>query len=182
MRRINPKTGKFFKRGDVGEDGRIFFSYVTSGSSTYVYERWFSPEEYNFQINKTKIASVQDHKIRRANPERRAKMLLKGAEKRAKESKSKCTLTVKWIQERIEKNCCELTGINFDLNSDCRYTTNPRGPSIDRIDPKNKNYTPENCRLILSFANRALNECCENDALIFLESMVAGIKRNQNKV
>jgi len=179
MKRINSNTGLPFKRGDIREeDGFVFLSYVSSSCKTkFLLERWFSPEDFKLQINQLKLWGEKDHKIRRNNFTSRAKMLLQGAKTRAKKSKSLCTIDSQWIEERLEKGLCELTNIPFELESVTEYTTNPYGPSIDRIDPKNRNYTKDNCRIILSFANRALNECTQEQALPILEAMVKGIKK-----
>lgn len=50
MERINPETGKPFKRGDVREDGYIFISYKSKAplrkDGTYK-ELWLSPEAFD---------------------------------------------------------------------------------------------------------------------------------------
>lgn len=45
-KRLNPKTGKPFERGDVLEDGKVFHAYSTTikRSSGFCAERWFAPE------------------------------------------------------------------------------------------------------------------------------------------
>ena len=182
MKRLNPKTGLPFKRGDIREeDDFIFLSYISSScKNKFLTERWFSPEEFKQQVQILKKWGHKDHKNRRVTALSRAKLLLNGAKTRAKKSKALCLIDAQWIQERIENGFCELTGIAFQLESSPKYVTNPYGPSVDRIDPKNKNYTKDNCRLILSFANRALNECVQEDALPILEAMVKSIK-DKNK-
>lgn len=48
MKRINPKTGKPFKRGDVREDGKIFWQRRLTAKlqNGYFAETWYSPERY----------------------------------------------------------------------------------------------------------------------------------------
>lgn len=49
MKRLNPETGKPFKRGAVGEDGRRFYAYRTSypvKSDGYFQEHWLSADAY----------------------------------------------------------------------------------------------------------------------------------------
>lgn len=49
MKRINPETGKLFKRGDVRKDGYRFLGYVYSVilKNGFFKERWASPQNYN---------------------------------------------------------------------------------------------------------------------------------------
>jgi hypothetical protein len=177
MKRINPKTGLPFKRGDVREDGFIFLSYISTTTKNKLWsERWFSPEDFKKEVQQLKSCGEKDHKNRRINTLSRAKMLLREAKRRANKSGSICSIDVEWVKTRLDSGLCELTEIPFQLESVPEYTTNPYGPSIDRRDPKNRNYTPDNCRLILSFANRALNECTQEQALPILEAMVKAIK------
>lgn len=45
MKRNNPTTNQPFKRGDVREDGFVFFNYTNQMKSTgFFMERWLSPE------------------------------------------------------------------------------------------------------------------------------------------
>ena len=52
MKRINPKTGKPFKRGDVRDDGYIYSTHTkktTIRSDGYFYECWLRPERLEAQ-------------------------------------------------------------------------------------------------------------------------------------
>ena len=45
-RRINPETGKIFKRGDIREDGKFFVTYLNrKGLNGLYYEQWVSSLE-----------------------------------------------------------------------------------------------------------------------------------------
>ena len=45
MKRNNPATNQPFKRGDVREDGFVFFNYTNQMKSNgFFMERWLSPE------------------------------------------------------------------------------------------------------------------------------------------
>jgi hypothetical protein len=45
MRRVNPATGKHFRRGDARLDGFIFFAYTNKKKlDGYFKEIWLSPE------------------------------------------------------------------------------------------------------------------------------------------
>ena len=60
MKRINPKTGKPFKRGDIREDGKIFWQRQLKAGlqNGYFYEVWYSPERYQevYQDNIKRLA------------------------------------------------------------------------------------------------------------------------------
>lgn len=45
MKRLNPKTNQPFKRGDVREDGKVFYNYTNSVKTNgYFVERWVKKE------------------------------------------------------------------------------------------------------------------------------------------
>ena len=45
MKRLNPKTNQPFKRGDVREDGKVFFNYTNLVKANgFFTERWISAE------------------------------------------------------------------------------------------------------------------------------------------
>lgn len=55
MKRINPKTGFPFKRGDVREDGKVFYSYNTKylKRNGFFKERWTSPDLLVYYVSQT---------------------------------------------------------------------------------------------------------------------------------
>lgn len=57
MKRLNPNTNQPFKRGDVREDGFIFFNYTTKlKSDGFFMERWLSVEASTKAKEKDKTA------------------------------------------------------------------------------------------------------------------------------
>lgn len=55
MKRLNPNTNQPFKRGDVREDGYVFFNYTSKlKSNGFFQERWLSVEVSNKVKNKDK--------------------------------------------------------------------------------------------------------------------------------
>ena len=51
MKRLNPQTGKFFKRGDLRDDGFRFhhYRYDRPLKDGYLTESWYSPEAFSQQ-------------------------------------------------------------------------------------------------------------------------------------
>ena len=170
MKRLNETTGKPFKRGDVREDGLVFREYryerpITNG---HYQEKWSSPKQIKVRAEKNK-QYIKENK---------PYFLLCGAKHRALKNKAECTLTEEWIQEKIDKGVCELTGIPFDLEYQHNTKNNPYAPSLDRIDSKNKNYSPDNVRVVLSFVNIAINDLGLEKALPIFKAL---IEKNDEK-
>lgn len=117
------------------------------------------------------IRNEYQNKYRRANPEKinaaqlkyrdslhgSATAIRNHARRRAKEKNLECTITKEWVIERIKKGECQLTKIKFDMTRTTMGKRRPYSPSIDRID-NSKGYTADNCRVVLSAVNVALNE------------------------
>ena len=76
---------------------------------------------------------------------------------RAREKGIDFTLTIDWVEEKLSRGVCEITGIAFVLGT----IRHPFLPSIDPID-SNKGYTPENCRMILWMLNAAKGDSSED--------------------
>lgn len=66
MKRLNPKTGKPFCKGDVREDGFIFRAYHGRlQKNGFLKEDWFSPEkyvEYEERQNKLRLKRQKERK------------------------------------------------------------------------------------------------------------------------
>lgn len=76
----------------------------------------------------------------------RASELLRSAKRRAKEKGLPCTLTKKWVMDRLRSGVCQDTGMAFDLSMS--GGRNKLAPSIDRHD-LSQGYTPINCRVVI---------------------------------
>ena len=171
MKRLNETTGQPFKYGDVREDGFIFKEYRFERplkKNGYFQEKW----------NSVKHIAVRTQTRKNYVKNNKAYHLFLGANSRANRNNAKCTITEEWIQERIDKGVCELTGLPFDLEFAHDTKNNPYAPSLDRIDSKNKNYTPDNVRVVLSFVNIAINDLGLEKALPIFKAL---IEKNDEK-
>jgi len=168
LKRLNPNTGQEFKYGETDHRGMIFYSYNLHAKNpknqNYFYEQWITPEK--FEEIREKYTTVEG----------RASRLLNGARARAKKENSQISIDIPFIIEGLERGTCELTEIPFDLSRMDDNHKNPYSPSLDRRDSKNRDYTKENTRVVLSLVNLALNEFTEEQALPILKAVVKAIE------
>ena len=170
MKRLNPETGKQFKKGDLREDGYRFKEYkLKVKRNGFFQEHWYNQnsfdnhEEYKANYSLTLIG--------------RANMLFLGARSRAVNHNLEFDLSISRILSALEKGICELTNLKFDLNR-CEETfKNPYSPSVDRID-SNLGYINSNTRVVLTAVNIALNEFDDATMLPILKEMVKAIEKN----
>ena len=83
-------------------------------------------------------------------------------------------LTEQWIQTRLDRERCEVTGLKFDLTIGTgkrRGRRNPYGPSIDRIDPDG-GYTWDNCQVVLWMLNAAKGSWSMDDLMKMAEALI----------
>lgn len=115
------------------------------------------------------------HKRNRAGSTRTlssiARQLLQSARKRAAKSGGSVTISKAWILERLRANVCEYTGLPFAFPADGKHVHN-RAPSLDRIDSSNKNYSPENTRVVCIQVNLARGIWRDETSLPLLARMV----------
>lgn len=84
----------------------------------------------------------------------RAMILLTGARNRARAEGVTCTLDLDWFESRLA-GVCEMTGLPFDFAPSGTGHFNPYAPSVDR--KLSRDYTPDNCRVVLTAMNWAMN-------------------------
>jgi hypothetical protein len=159
MKRLNEWTLQPFKHGDVRQDGYVFKQYMNKvRADGYFVECWFSPKAWERMRKKANENNKLSQKKMRLTPEGRAIRLVTAARTRTQKTGGAVTITPDWVAEKIEKGVCELTGIKFDLNPIENQKRNPLSPSLDRINSSNKNYSPDNVRVVLTAVNDALGE------------------------
>lgn len=100
------------------------------------------------------------------SPKGRAGFLLGSAKQRCKN----VTITKQWIQERIDRGYCAVTGIPFTLTSN--KIKNPWSPSLDRKIP-GQGYTPENTQLVVWIYNVSKGSWGHEDVMVMVEALAA---------
>jgi hypothetical protein len=97
---------------------------------------------------------LEQQKAYRTTPRGRALQMMQGIVSRSRKRLSDTTLSIEWLEAKLARGVCELSGLPFDLSRD--GIKGPYAPSIDRIDSR-VGYTPENCRMILWALNTAFS-------------------------
>lgn len=88
-----------------------------------------------------------------------ASQLMNNARERARMRGGSFDLTLEWFKNQIDSSnsCCPVSGLPYDFGAPASTRTkNPRGPSLDRIDSLNSNYTQDNVRVV----SYAVNVLC----------------------
>jgi hypothetical protein len=155
-RAINPVTKKVFEFGDIMPNGRMFRHFRKIGSL--------------YRIDSRTPEYVQSFNESRSGPQRTLSMVasarLSGARQRCKKSGGRVTITKKWVEERIEAGYV-VNGVKIgDFQIECvDEKRGAWGPSLDRIDSNNPNYSPENVQVVPTLLNDARNEHSDDDFL-----------------
>lgn len=104
------------------------------------------------------------------NQNGRARTLLSSAKSRAAKKGYAMDLTVEWIEERLQRGVCELSGLPFNMEATGSFTS--RSPTIDRRDAS-QGYTQDNCRLVLWALNTALGNWGEDELRSIVQAWLA---------
>ena len=93
--------------------------------------------------------------VARTSPTAKALILLRSMKHRAKAKGLECSLSLEWIQQRLDAGVCELSGLPFVIPmGQGRQVRSPYIPSVDRIEAS-CGYVEDNCRMILWGLNAA---------------------------
>src|SRR5574341_1928012 len=88
----------------------------------------------------------------------RSVRLLRDAKYRASKKGLVFELDSQWVVERLERGCCEVTGMKFVIaDSDSHGKKNPLSPSIDQ-SRANNGYSTENSRVVANVFNSAAHD------------------------
>lgn len=75
----------------------------------------------------------------------RARSLLKEARKRARDAGVPCTITLSWVEQRLARGVCGVTGLPLIFGASGGAC--PQSPSLDKLVPE-LGYTPSNTVLV----------------------------------
>lgn len=104
MKRNNPETNQPFKRGDVREDGFVFFNYTNQIKSTgFFMERWLSPES-------SAQAKAKDKTSKKAKYQRKTNRKSPGFDNLTAAQKA----TVNILQ-KLSKECDEYGDVSLEM-------------------------------------------------------------------
>lgn len=87
------------------------------------------------------------------------------------------TISRSWIEERIRRGVCEVTGLPLDLSPE-PGPRRPLTPSIDQIRP-GMGYTEENSRLVCWIYNSA-KSTWTHETLVFMASALISEERRRH--
>lgn len=112
------------------------------------------PAYKSYSLETAQLFPMTDEEIKK-----RKRSLLYGARINARVKGRECSLTREDIDALFLRAVgkCEVTGIPFSVRKIGDYRRQPFSPSLDRIDV-NVGYTLENCRLVCTAVNLAMNE------------------------
>lgn len=101
----------------------------------------------------------------------RASVLLSTARRSSKKMNLPCTLTRQWIEERLNRGVCEVTGVQFDFGSSGKGIRK-LAPSLDRQNPE-LGYTVENTRAVVWIYNLWKSYYTDEEVVEFAKVVVA---------
>lgn len=123
--------------------------------------------------NRDKSKPIEENQFKRfyTTIHGRAVHMLNNLKSRAKRNNIKCDISIKWIEDRLNRGTCEATGIPFiiTINHGKGHRTNSFSPSIDRIDQTGP-YTESNCEMTCWIYNRAKGAFPLADLVIMMKS------------
>jgi len=106
------------------------------------------------------------------SPKGIATQLIGNARRRAKSGDLPMTITHDWVLGRLKAWRCELTGLEFQMESRGPNRANPFAPSLDRIEPS-KGYVEGNVRLVCYAVNMARSDWGDEVLLIVARALVS---------
>ena len=152
-KRLNPTTGKPFKRGERDKDGRYFIMYgAKADKDGYFYEQWGDYEEYKKRMIQNNLTHIRARA--------RAKNIL-------------CNIDIDYMMSIYPKDDrCPVLGFKFELGLD----NPPPTHSIERIIPK-KGYVKGNVIVISKRANLIKSDASSDE----LEKVATFFKNLEDK-
>lgn len=158
VKRLNPKTGKIFRRGDAGDNGLIFWQYVKKSvdEKGFYKETWISLETFKNHVTKQKAAKLEQLKTKRGH----LMQTLGRIRFRARKNNVPFDIDIEYL-ELIATDKCPILGTYFDWGLDGKGNGKTR-PSLDKIIPE-LGYTKGNVAFISTWANTIKNDATEKE-------------------
>jgi hypothetical protein len=188
-----PLLERKYRHGDTRSDGYRFHQYYFRSNRWE--ERWLSPESFerkraasNAYHRKKFLEDPQGHNERtrvlaiarkKKDPIKHAtRMLYNSAMQRSKKRGTPFDLTREWIQERLDRGVCEISGIPFFFNdvwfTGGRHLASPFIPSIDQIHP-GEGYTKQNTQIVCFIYNTAKSVFKHEDVITLAKALISKI-------
>lgn len=123
-----------------------------------------------------KALKINADRLRREKPEENrlrvlrwklnnyAKYLYTKTRNRALHKGIEFSISLKWVEKRLNANKCEVTGLTFQTNGLNSSKSHPFQPSIDRKDIT-KGYTVKNSRVVCAIYNYAKHTYTHEDVV-----------------
>lgn len=147
-------------------------AFQCKACSRIAFKKWKQTDGYEKRLIRSKAAR---RTLKAENPRLRwASMAKNAAKARTKQRGCEMTLTAEWIYDAAG-DMCPLLGIKLDYS---RSTMGPDSPAIDRID-NDKGYTPDNCWVISSLANRIKTDANPEQVLLVGQNLM---RRRQERL
>jgi hypothetical protein len=158
MRRLNPKTNQPFKRGELREDGKVFWQYVkkTIKNDGFFAETWITTETFNTHLANQKIAKKEHQKTKYGHLVK----MIGAIRHRAKKKNIPFDIDVEYL-ELIATDGCPIFHTVFDWGLDKKGGGKNR-PSLDRIIPE-LGYIKGNVAFISKWANIIKSDATEKE-------------------
>lgn len=122
-------------------------------------------------------STTEQRKKYAASTKGRATKMWHNAKRRSEKTNANVSVDVLWITNKLNAGNCELTGLPFDLTPSSEFSSNPYAPSLDKINSKIKDYTPENTRVVLAAVNTSLNEYGTEIMIPILRALLTAIEK-----
>jgi hypothetical protein len=109
-----------------------------------------------------------------------AREMLASARKRALKSGGAVTITLRWIKGILKLGRCQ--GSMPPLQFEILQASTPFSPSLDRIDSRNRDYTPENTRIVCWCINAMRQNFSDSVVYNASISLASFIGRRRNSI
>lgn len=119
-----------------------------------------------------KKASKRTEEWRKRNPIKfTISNLLSQSKHRAKLKGVEHNITAEWLQPKLERGVCEITGLPFDFSFGLGKGKLPWAPTLDRIIPE-LGYTKENTQVVVWMYNAAKHTYTHQEVMMLVNALL----------